>query len=73
VSWDEGESLKVTRYDKYWQKDKSGTPLPYLNAIDFRPIPNSDQHFDAFGNASGNTNTADADFGTEHTNTRRKT
>ncbi len=43
VSWDEGESLKVTRYDKYWQKDKSGTPLPYLNAIDFRPIPNSDQ------------------------------
>jgi peptide/nickel transport system substrate-binding protein len=43
VSWEENESLKVARNPDYWQKDESGTTLPYLNAIDFRPQPNSDQ------------------------------
>lgn len=43
VSWEENKSLKVTRNADYWQKDESGTTLPYLNAIDFRPQPNSDQ------------------------------
>ncbi|QXC62085.1 ABC transporter substrate-binding protein [Aquihabitans sp. G128] len=42
VSWTKGESLKVKRNPKYWQVAPDKKPYPYLDAIDFRPIPNSD-------------------------------
>jgi peptide/nickel transport system substrate-binding protein len=42
VSWTKNESLKVKRYEKYWYEAPDGKPYPYLNAIDFRPMPNSD-------------------------------
>jgi len=43
VSWDKGSSLKVRRNPSYWQKAPDGKPYPYLNGIDFRPLPNSDE------------------------------
>ncbi|WP_426572979.1 ABC transporter substrate-binding protein [Aquihabitans sp. McL0605] len=42
VSWTRDESLKVRRYPKYWQTAPDGKPYPYLNAIEFRPMQNSD-------------------------------
>jgi peptide/nickel transport system substrate-binding protein len=42
VSWKRDQALKVRRYPKYWQKAPDGKPYPYLNAIEFRPVQNSD-------------------------------
>ena len=42
VSWTRDQSLKVRRYPKYWQEAPDGKPYPYLNAIEFRPVQNSD-------------------------------
>ncbi|HWJ98750.1 MAG TPA: ABC transporter substrate-binding protein, partial [Acidimicrobiales bacterium] len=42
VSWTREQSLKVRRYPKYWQDAPDGKPYPYLNAIEFRPVQNSD-------------------------------
>ncbi len=42
VSWQRDQSLKVRRYPKYWQKAPDGKTFPYLNAIEFRPVQNSD-------------------------------
>ncbi len=42
VSWKKGVSLKVKRNPDYWQEAPDGKPYPYLNAIDFRPVPNGD-------------------------------
>ena len=42
VSWQRDQALKVRRYPKYWQEAPDGKPYPYLNAIEFRPVQNSD-------------------------------
>jgi peptide/nickel transport system substrate-binding protein len=41
-SWTRNESLKVRRNADYWQIAPDGEPYPYLDAIEFRPIQNSD-------------------------------
>jgi peptide/nickel transport system substrate-binding protein len=43
VSWTVGDSLKVERNPKYWQKAPDGKRLPYLDAIEFRPIAEGEQ------------------------------
>jgi peptide/nickel transport system substrate-binding protein len=42
VSWERDERLSVRRHTDYWQVAPDGRPYPYLNAIEFRPMPNSD-------------------------------
>ncbi len=42
VSWTRNQSLKVKRNPRYWQIAPDKKPYPYLDAIDFRPIDNSD-------------------------------
>lgn len=42
VSWNPDVSLKVKRNPTYWQLAPDKKPFPYLDAIDFRPMPNSD-------------------------------
>ncbi|HEX2576333.1 MAG TPA: ABC transporter substrate-binding protein [Aquihabitans sp.] len=42
VSWTKDVSLKVKRNPEYWQEAPDGKAYPYLDAIDFRPMPNSD-------------------------------
>lgn len=33
VSWDEGEALILHKNKAYWEKDSTGSPLPYLDAV----------------------------------------
>lgn len=42
VSWERDEALRVRRNPSYWQTAPDGEPYPYLNAIEFRPMQNSD-------------------------------
>ena len=42
VSWTPNVSLRVKRNPHYWQIAPDKKPYPYLNAIEFRPMPNSD-------------------------------
>jgi ABC-type transport system substrate-binding protein len=38
-SWRPGQNLVVKRNPSYWRKDANGDPLPYLDEIEFRVIP----------------------------------
>lgn len=42
-SWVPNDSLVVTKNPHYWQRDKSGTQLPYLDQITFRPQEDTSQ------------------------------
>jgi peptide/nickel transport system substrate-binding protein len=42
VEWRKDERIVLERNPDYWRKDKDGNPLPYLDRIIFRPIPNED-------------------------------
>lgn len=64
VSWTRGESIQGIRNDQYWQKAPDGEAYPYLDAIEFRPMPNSDARIVALQQGEVNmlhTSTA-ADF-----------
>jgi peptide/nickel transport system substrate-binding protein len=37
-SWVPNSQLETVKYKNYWRKDSSGTQLPYLDAITFKPI-----------------------------------
>ncbi len=37
----------VVRNENYWRTDAEGTPLPYLDSISFRPIPDEGTRLDA--------------------------
>ncbi|HLH71730.1 MAG TPA: ABC transporter substrate-binding protein, partial [Chloroflexota bacterium] len=39
VSWQPGNQLVVKRWDKYWKKGVDGQPLPYLDQIIYKFIP----------------------------------
>ena len=43
VSWDVNQSFVVERNPDYWQKDKNGVQLPYLDKITFKPVAESVQ------------------------------
>jgi peptide/nickel transport system substrate-binding protein len=38
--WVKGNQLVIKRNPNYWQKDKDGVQLPYLQSITYRPITN---------------------------------
>ena len=42
ISWQHEVALKAERWPNYWQKAPDGKPFPYADAIEFRPMPNSD-------------------------------
>jgi peptide/nickel transport system substrate-binding protein len=46
--WAVNDHLSATRNPSYWAKDGAGRALPYLDAIEFRPIPDSDARLNAF-------------------------
>lgn len=35
AKYDKGSVVQVRRFDKYWEKDDQGRPMPYLDGIDF--------------------------------------
>jgi len=37
-TWTKGDHLTIERNPSYWQKDSAGRALPYLNAVNYRPI-----------------------------------
>jgi peptide/nickel transport system substrate-binding protein len=39
--WVQNQEFTASRNPNYWQKDKSGTQLPYLDKITFRPNPDA--------------------------------
>jgi peptide/nickel transport system substrate-binding protein len=41
--WTPNQELVVVRNPDYWQKDKFGQQLPYLDKITFKPVPESAQ------------------------------
>ncbi|QGG93662.1 ABC transporter substrate-binding protein [Actinomarinicola tropica] len=41
-SWTRDDRLIVTRNENYWFTDEEGNQLPYLDEIEFRPIPDDD-------------------------------
>jgi peptide/nickel transport system substrate-binding protein len=45
-SWDRNNLTVAKKVNGYWRKDGSNK-LPYLDELDFRPIPNSDSRFAA--------------------------
>lgn len=47
AGWVPNVSFKTQRWDGYWQIAPDGKPYPYLDAIEFRPIANSDARITA--------------------------
>jgi peptide/nickel transport system substrate-binding protein len=43
MSWVPNDSLVVTKNTRYWQRDRSGNALPYLDEITFRPVEDTSQ------------------------------
>ncbi|MCU1351353.1 MAG: ABC-type dipeptide transport system, periplasmic component [Acidimicrobiales bacterium] len=39
VSWQQNQVMKGTANKDYWQKAPDGKPYPYVDAIEFRPMP----------------------------------
>ena len=40
--WTPDNKLTVTKNDQYWQTDEQGIRLPYLDRVEFRPLPDND-------------------------------
>ena len=40
-SWEPDKSFQATKYAGYWRKDANGVQLPYLDEVDFNPIPDA--------------------------------
>ncbi len=40
-SWEPDKSFQVTKNPNYWRKDADGNQLPYLDEVDFNPIPDA--------------------------------
>jgi peptide/nickel transport system substrate-binding protein len=45
--WIENETTRMVRNPNYWRTDDEGRQLPYLDALEFRPIPDTDGRFAA--------------------------
>lgn len=45
--WIPNEITRMVRNPNYWRTDAEGRQLPYLDAIEFRPIPDTDARFAA--------------------------
>ena len=46
-SFETGGKIVVKKNPSYWKKDKNGNSLPYLDGINFIPIPESDKRLQA--------------------------
>ena len=39
VRWERNQSIVLERNENYWSSDADGNQLPYLDGVEFRPIP----------------------------------
>src|SRR5690606_25660478 len=42
-SWTVNQSFKASKFEDYWDTDDEGNQLPYLDSIEYRPVPDSAQ------------------------------
>ena len=47
VSWDPDNEIILERNENYWRTDPDGNPLPYLDRLIFRPIPDEGTRLDS--------------------------
>jgi peptide/nickel transport system substrate-binding protein len=45
--WRVNDHLTVVRNEHYWRRDAAGNQLPYLDAVEFRPMPEQQQRVNA--------------------------
>jgi peptide/nickel transport system substrate-binding protein len=45
--WRVNDHLTAVRNEDYWRTDAAGQPLPYLDAVEFRPMPEQQQRVNA--------------------------
>lgn len=45
--WVVNDHFSATRNDDYWRTDPDGTQLPYLDSVEFRPLPEPDARLNA--------------------------
>ncbi|MBI2706052.1 MAG: ABC transporter substrate-binding protein [Actinobacteria bacterium] len=45
--WNRDKDFRVTKNATYWRKDASGNRLPYLDNIEFRPMPDPNTQYSA--------------------------
>lgn len=57
-SWEPDKSFQVTKYGGYWRKDASGTQLPYLDEVDFDPIPDATTRLASIKTGDANVTTS---------------
>jgi len=57
-SWVQDDRLLLVRNDNYWEKDDEGNALPYLDAIEFRIVPDLSMMWTEF--TMGNFETIDS-------------
>jgi peptide/nickel transport system substrate-binding protein len=46
--WKPNDDLTATKNPDYWQKDKNGVQLPYLDSITFKPVVEPEQRVNSF-------------------------
>ncbi|MBI4200504.1 MAG: ABC transporter substrate-binding protein [Chloroflexi bacterium] len=46
--WDKGSVFQVRRFDRYWEKDKQGRQLPYLDGVNYPIMTEASTIFAAF-------------------------
>ncbi|RCW48777.1 MULTISPECIES: ABC transporter substrate-binding protein [unclassified Halanaerobium] len=47
-SWEQDSVVRMSRNDNYWMKDEDGNQLPYLEALEFRIIPDYTMMWEEF-------------------------
>jgi peptide/nickel transport system substrate-binding protein len=61
VDWVPNQTFQAERFEDYWATDAAGEQLPYLDAIEFRPIVEVDQRMNALQSGEINAmHTSDA-------------
>ena len=57
-SWEPDKSFQVTKYSGYWRKDAEGNQLPYLDEVDFNPIPDATTRLSSIKSGDVNVTTS---------------
>jgi peptide/nickel transport system substrate-binding protein len=47
VEWVKDDHMTLRKWEQHWEKDADGVPLPYLDEVTFKPIPDGNQRLTA--------------------------
>lgn len=73
TEWIPDEVTRVERNPNYWRTDAVGGQLPYLDAIEFRPIPDTDARFATLRSGALDASSVDTGLGVVDYNEQFKT